>query len=246
MLDKIMELGISKREAEELLKVSKNLDKDYKKLKEGYPVQYLIGYVDFYGYKINVDKNVLIPRWETELLVEKTIKYINKIFNKTIKILDLGTGSGDISIALKKKIDSDVTACDISDDALVVAKKNALNNNADITFINSDIFNNINDKYDVIISNPPYIEKDEIIMDSVKKYEPHLALYAKDGGLYFYKEILKEAKQYLNKKFIIAFEIGYWQSEKITDIAKQYFNDAKIITEKDYVGKDRYIFVINE
>jgi release factor glutamine methyltransferase len=126
-----------------------------------------------------------------------------------------------------------------------VAKNNAKLNESDITFINSDLFNNIDGKYDVIISNPPYISKDEIIMDSVDKYEPHLALYAEDNGLYFYNEILKHAKKYLKDKYLIAFEIGYSQAKNITMIAKQYFKESDIIVEKDLSGKDRYIFIKN-
>ena len=247
MKDKIIKLGYSRVEVEELLKVSKNIESDYLKLKEDYPIQYLIGYVNFYGYKINVNDNVLIPRYETELLVDKTIKYINKIFNhKRINILDIGTGSGAISIALAKNTNSNITASDISKDALKVAKENAINNEVNINFIESNILNNIMDKYDVIISNPPYISKDEEIMDSVKKYEPHLALYAPNDGLYFYENIINKSRKYLNKKFIIAFEIGYWQGNIIKEYAQKYFKDNNIIVEKDFTGRDRYIFIINE
>ena len=246
MLNKIVELGYSKIEAQELLKVSKNIDEDYKKLLNQYPIQYLIGYVNFYGYKINVNEDVLIPRYETEFLVEKTIKYYKKLFNNKVSILDIGTGSGAISIALKKNIDCDVTACDISKKALEMAKNNAKSNNVDINFIESDIFNNINDKYDIIISNPPYIANNEEVDYSVDKYEPHLALYAKDNGLYFYKEIIKNASNYLNDKFIIAFEIGYQQAEDIIKIVDNNFIDVKTIIEKDLSGKDRYLFIIKD
>ena len=180
---------------------SDKLEDGIKRLNNGEPVQYIVGNVDFYGYKINVNKNVLIPRFETEELVFKTINLIKKFFNENIKILDIGTGSGCISIALKKEIPGlDITAVDISEDALVVAKNNALENNCEINFIKSDLFNNIDDKYDLIISNPPYISYDEQIMDIVKKNEPHLALYAKNNGLYFYEEIIKNSSNYLNDK----------------------------------------------
>ena len=246
MLNKIVELGYSKIEAQELMKVSKNIDEDYKKLLNQYPIQYLIGYVNFYGYKINVNEDVLIPRYETEFLVEKTIKYYKKIFNDKVSILDIGTGSGAISIALKKNIDCDVTACDISKKALEMAKNNAKSNNVDINFIESDIFNNINDKYDIIISNPPYISNNEEVEYSVDKYEPHLALYANDNGLYFYKEIIKNASKYLNDKYIIAFEIGYQQADDIIKIVDNNFTDVKTIIEKDLSGKDRYLFIIKD
>ena len=239
-------LNVSKKELEELKLVSKDYKSDYKKVLNGYPIQYLIGYVNFYGYKINVNKDVLIPRFETELLVDKAIKYIKKVFNDKVKILDIGTGSGCISIALNKEISSDITACDISDKALEVAISNAKANDCNIKFIKSDLFENIKETYDVIISNPPYIDKKEKVMEMVDKYEPHEALYAPNNGLYFYEEILKNAKDYLNDKFIIAFEIGWWQGNLISSIAKFYFKDSKISIEKDYSRRDRYIFIINE
>ena len=246
MINKIISLGISKREAEELISVSKDIEHDYELLKDGYPIQYLIGYVDFYGYKINVNEDVLIPRYETEYLIEKVINVSKKMFNDKINILDIGTGSGAISIVLKNELNSNVTACDISEKALNTAINNAKINNSNINFIKSDIFSNVNSKFDIIISNPPYISSDEVIMDSVKKYEPNLALYASNDGLYFYEEILKDAKKYLNDKFIIAFEIGWWQGNLISDIAKRYFNDSIIRIEKDLTGRDRYIFIIHE
>lgn len=246
MKNKILSLGISESEVNELMKVSKNIENDYQKLLTGYPIQYLIGYVDFYGYKILVNENVLIPRYETEYLIEKTINYSKKIFKDKVNILDIGTGSGAIAISLSKLINCKVTAVDISDEALEVAKNNSIINNTKIKFIKSDIFDNIKEKYDIIISNPPYIDYNEKIMDAVRNYEPHLALYAKDNGLYFYKKILSEAKTFLNDKFIIAFEIGWWQGNLIKIIAKEYFKNSKIIISKDLSEKDRYIFIINE
>lgn len=247
MLEKIINLGISKVEAQELLKVSKDIEKDYSKLLKDYPIQYLIGNVNFYGYTIFVNENVLIPRRESEELVEKTIKYIKKYLNENVSILDLCSGSGAIGIALKKQlINSNVTCSEISQKAIDVSLKNIKYNNVDIAVIKSDLFNNINCKYDVIISNPPYISKDEKIDDSVKKYEPSLALYAEDNGLYFYKEIIGKAKNYINKKYIIAFEIGYWQSSEIIKYAKNVFHNNKIFVEKDLSNRDRFIFIINE
>ena len=225
---------------------SDKLEDGIKRLENGEPVQYIVGNVDFYGYKINVNKNVLIPRFETEELVFKTINLIKKNLNENIKVLDIGTGSGCISIALKKEIPGlDITAVDISEDALVVAKNNALENNCEINFIKSDLFNNIDDKYDLIISNPPYISYDEQIMDIVKKNEPHLALYAKNNGLYFYEEIIKNSSNYLNDKNIIAFEIGYLQANEIKKMAHKYYPNSNIIIEKDMQEKDRFVFIIN-
>lgn len=246
MLNKIVELGYSKIEAQELMKVSKNIDEDYKKLLNQYPIQYLIGYVNFYGYKINVNENVLIPRYETEYLVEKTIKYIKDNFNSKINILDLCTGSGSIAISLSKELNCIVDASDISSKALEIAKINANENNADINYIESDLFDKINGKYDVIISNPPYISKNEEIMYSVDKYEPHEALYADDEGLFYYDKILSEIKNYLNNKYIIAFEIGYTQGEKIKKLAEKYLNNPKVLIEKDLSNKDRYVFIFSK
>ena len=246
MINKIMSLGFSRPESEELVKISKNIEEDYKKLLEGYPIQYLIGYVDFYGYKIYVNENVLIPRYETEYLVQKTINYSKKIFNDKLDILDLGTGSGAISIVLGRELNSIVTGVDISEDALNVAKKNAIENKVSINFIKSNMLDSVEGKYDIVVSNPPYIDIDEKIMDSVKKYEPHLALYAKDNGLYFYKNILSNIKPYLKERFIIAFEIGWWQGALIEKIAQEYFEDSNVLIEKDLTNRDRYIFIINE
>ena len=236
------------KEIEYLKKYLKDKDMEtaIKELESGIPVQYIVGNVDFYGNTFKVNKNTLIPRFETELLVEKTIKYINKYFNNEIKILDIGTGSGCIAITLNKFLDNSmVTAVDISKEALDVAKENNKINNTDVNFIESDIFSNINDKYDVIISNPPYICHDEEIMDIVYDNEPHLALYADMDGLYFYDKILSECKEYLNDKFFIAFEIGYLQADSIIGIVNKYLEDVNIIVDKDYSGKDRFIFITN-
>ena len=217
------------------------LEDGLKRLENGEPVQYIVGNVDFYGYNFIVNKNVLIPRFETEELVEKTIKYVKEYLNKKIDIVDLGTGSGCIAITLKKELDSNVDAVDISIYALEVARLNAKNNNVIINFIEGDMLNPLTKKYDLIISNPPYISYDEEIMDIVKNNEPHTALYAKDNGLYYYKEIIKNANNYLKDKGIIAFEIGYLQGKELLEYSKQYFNNVTI--EKDLSGKDRFLFI---
>lgn len=225
-----------------------NLEESIKRLNNGEPVQYIIGDVNFYGNIIKVNKNVLIPRPETEELVEKTLMYIKKYFpNQSLSILDIGTGSGCIPITIKKQLpSSSLTGVDISPKALEVAVENAKSNNVDINFIESDVFTNINDKYDIIISNPPYIREDEEIMDIVKNNEPHLALYAPNKGLYFYDKIIKESTKYLNDKFIIAFEIGEEQGEDIISIAKSIYPECNILLEKDMRGFDRFIFIIKE
>lgn len=215
-----------------------------KELKEGKPVQYIVGNVDFYDVNLLVNENVLIPRFETETLVEKTINYAKEL-TEPLDILDIGTGSGAIAITLAKHLSCHVLATDISEEALETAKSNSKRNNVQIEFKQSDILKNVQGKFDIIISNPPYIAKDEVIDDLVKDNEPHLALYAEEDGLYFYRNILENVKPYLKEKSLIAFEIGMTQSAAITKIAQNYLPHAKIITEKDLTGKDRYIFIFN-
>lgn len=223
-----------------------NYDKYLKELSKGIPIQYIIGNVNFYGNIIKVNSNVLIPRYETELLVEKTIKKINQYFqNKIVDILDLGTGSGCIAITLKKETNSQVDALDISKEALSLAIENAKENNVNINFINEDMTIYQDKQYDVIISNPPYIKYDEEIMDIVKNNEPHLALYAKDNGLYFYKKIIDNIPNITKEKYLICFEIGESQSTEIVDYATKTLSSINISVEKDYHEKDRFIFITN-
>ncbi len=245
MKNNIDELNISRRELEELNKVSKNIKKDYKKLLSGYPIQYLIGYSSFYGYKFLINKSTLIPRFETELLVEKTIKYIKKYLKENIKIIDLGTGSGCIAITLCKELSlkSNVEGVDISLRALKAANKNNKINDTNVKFYKHDILKELQGTYDVIISNPPYVSKDETVEKNVKKYEPKKALYAKDNGLYFFKKIIEASVNHISKKSIIAFEIGCTQAESIKGIAHHYYPKSKILIEKDFSGKDRYLFI---
>lgn len=233
-----------------LKETGNNQEIDYDKvlceLKAGKPIQYIIGNVNFYGNTIDVNESVLIPRFETELLVEKTITKIKKYFpNQKVSIIDLGTGSGCIAISLKKNLDATVDALDISKDALEVAKTNAQKNNAVINFINDDMTTYQRKKYDTIISNPPYIRFDEPIMDIVKNNEPSIALYAKEDGLYYYRKILENIKNITNDKFLICFEIGLNQSTAIVDIAKKILDNVSITVEKDYSDKERFIFITN-
>jgi len=219
------------------------LEEGLKRLEIGEPLQYIIGNVNFCGNTIEVNPNVLIPRFETELLVDKTINYIKKYFDKKVKIIDLGTGSGAIAISLCKKLDCIVDAIDISDEALEVAKNNAELNNVCINFFKSDMLDGVTSKYDVIISNPPYIAYDEDIEDIVKENEPAIALFAENHGLEFYERILSNASKRINDKAIIAFEIGRYQGEAISEIAKEYFPEARITVEKDFPGEDRFVFI---
>lgn len=218
------------------------------KLKLGIPVQYIVGNVDFFGNIIKVDSRVLIPRFETELLVDKTIKYIKNYFSdiNSISILDIGTGSGCIAITLKKELNCLVTAVDVSIDALDVARDNAVSNNVNINFIESNVFSNVYDSFDVIISNPPYIDENEEIEDIVKNNEPSLALYADNNGLYFYDKILREAKNYVKDRFLICFEIGFMQGEEVKKMAYKYLKDIEVLVEKDYSNKDRFVFIFKK
>ena len=228
-----------------------NLDDNYynnclKELEKGKPIQYIIGNVDFYGNIIKVNENVLIPRYETELLVDLTIKKIKKYFpNKKVDILDLGTGSGCIAISLKKEINSNVDAIDISKEALDIAEYNAKNNFVNINFLNKDMTTYKEKKYDIIISNPPYIRHDEEIMDIVKNNEPHIALYAEDNGLYFYKKIIDNIPYITKDKYLICFEIGSSQSTELVNIIKSQLKDIDIFVDKDYSNRDRFIFITN-
>lgn len=221
-----------------------NLSDALNLLDSGIPVQYIVGNVDFYGYNFLVNKNVLIPRFETEELVDRTIKYVQKYFDSSVKIVDLGCGSGCISITLSKELGITVDAVDISSDALDVARENCVKNNASVNFYLGNMLKPLHDKYDVIISNPPYISYDEEIDEIVKKNEPSLALYADNDGLYFYEEILKNCKKYLNNKFMIAFEIGYTQGDRVRDFALKYLGDVSVSIEKDLSGRDRFVFII--
>ena len=223
-----------------------DMDEAISKLKSGIPVQYIVGNVDFYGRNFKVNKNVLIPRFETEELVDRTIKYIRNGFSSDIKVLDLCCGSGCIGITLSKELGVFVDASDISSDALEVAKENCRINGANVNFYLGDLFESLNGRYDVIISNPPYISSDEVIDDVVYNNEPHLALFASDDGLYFYDEILKNCSKYLNDKFLIAFEIGCTQGKRIKELAYKYLGDVFVSIEKDLSGRDRFVFIFSK
>ena len=213
------------------------------KLNKGLPVQYIVGNVNFYGYPFKVNKNDLIPRFETEQLVELTLKYIKEMFNDVIDIVDLGCGSGCIAITLKKEINCHMTGVDISTKALEVAKDNAKLNNVDVEFIEGDMLKPLMKKYDLIISNPPYIAYNEEIMDIVKNNEPNIALYASNNGLYYYEDILKHCLKYLKDEFLIAFEIGQTQGDKIKQLALKYLGNVEVVIKKDLQGLDRFVFI---
>ena len=219
--------------------------KSLEALKENRPIQYVIGHVNFYGLQFKVNENVLIPRFETEELVENIKNYLKKKNLTNPKILDLGCGSGVIGLTLKHFFpDSDVTLVDISEDALKVAKENASNLNLDVNFLKSDWFSNIPlDKYDVIVSNPPYIKTNEEIEEIVKNNEPALALYGGADGLDCYRKILKDINKYLKDDYLIAFEIGYLEGNSLKELINNTIPNSKVTIKKDLSNKDRMLFV---
>ena len=205
----------------------------------GRPIQYILGYQEFMGIKFKVTEDVLIPQPDTEILVEKTID-IAKEFEQP-KILDLCTGSGAIAIAISKYVpQAQITASDISERALKVAKAN--DENKRINFIYSDMFENINKTFDIIVSNPPYIKTDIIkTLSKEVQNEPHLALDGGKDGLDFYKEIINNGYKYLKDNGYILIEIGEDQKEDIINLIKQNKNYSYIKTYKDLAGNDRVI-----
>lgn len=205
----------------------------------GRPLWYVLGTTDFYGNEIKVSESVLIPRPETELLCEQALKVIST----TSKVLDLCTGSGAIALTIKKAKDCFVTASDVSEKALVVAKDNFKTHGLEINAILSDMFDNIKGKFDLIISNPPYIKTEELasLQKEVKEFEPLLALDGGEDGLKFYKIIAEKAKEYLNENGVILLEVGIGQAQDV----KALFKDAKSVEIiKDYENIDRIVKVV--
>lgn len=233
------------------LNLEKQVDEEtvlkYKKVlkykREGMPIQYALNNACFYGYDFYVSEDVLIPRFETEELVYNTIIYLKKYFNSP-KVLDLCSGSGCIGITLKKECpDISIDFADISTKALNVLKRNMQIHQIDGKVIESDLFANIHDKYDIIVSNPPYVAYSDKVDEIVQKYEPSLALYADNNGLEMYERILKDVSKYLKDKFLIAFEIGSTQARDVIALIQKYLTDVKVILKKDASARDRMIFI---
>lgn len=225
-----------------------NLEEVIAKIDEGYPIAYLIGDVSFYGYPFKVNENVLIPRFETETLIEKTIKLIKSLNLENSNLIDLGTGSGVIAITLKKEIPSlNITAIDKSKEALKVAIENSKLNNVNVDFQNKDIFNyKLPENISIVISNPPYIEEDSNYNQNVL-YEPKEAIFVSNTNpLIYYEQILKMAKEKITKKHLIAFEIDEDHKEDMHKLCKKYFPSNNIVIEKDLAGKNRYAFIYSE
>ena len=212
------------------------------------PMNYVLGYSYFYGYKFTVNKDVLIPRPETEELVCLILKKYDEYFKgQKIDICDVGTGSGAIAISLKKEEDNfNVYASDISSEALIVAKKNAQDLDANVTFMCGSMLDPYIEKgikVDILVSNPPYIKAQETLEASVVDYEPHVALFGGEDGLKFYRQIFENANKILKEKAMLFFEIGYDQKENLTKLASKYFENVHIEVLKDINGKDRMLFI---
>ena len=215
-----------------------------KKLENKYPIQYLIGNVEFLDTIIEVNENVLIPRYETELMVQKILLRINSGIIDASKTIDLGTGSGAIAISLSKNTKNSIDALDISEEALNVARINSKKNNVNLKFLRKDILTDkLELNHTLIVSNPPYVDVSEIV-DPQTKYEPQNAIFAGENGLVFYKKIIEHAKSNKQKQFALVFEIGCAQRKKIEKLIEDAFPEAKIICEKDYANRDRYIFAL--
>jgi len=207
------------------------------------PAQYIIGQADFYGMQLKVDERVLIPRPETEELVELILAE-NPETN--LSVLDIGTGSGAIALALaKNRPDWSVTAADISQDALNLASENAKNQKLNIFFKKSDCFAEISEKYDIIVSNPPYISREDEseVGLNVLYSEPHLALFAAEDGLAIYRRIAEDAKDYLKDGGKIYLEIGYKQGQSVPELFSKHLPEKRVRTLKDQFGQDRMVVV---
>ena len=220
------------------------LDNILSRRKTREPLQHIFGFVPFYNIELKTDKRALIPRDETAILVEKALEFIKARNYKTV--LDIGTGSGAIAISIKKNAGVSVSAVDISEDALSLAKENAKMNEAEISFTKSDLFENVSEKFDVILSNPPYIPtKDIEKLEKELSFEPECALDGGSDGLDFYRDIITDAKDHLNKNGLLMFEIGFDQGDAVrTLLSKSGFTENFIL--KDYSGLDRIVYTFYE
>lgn len=225
-------------------KIDKSVLRDFElnitDLINGKPIQYIVNNQTFYGYDFYVDENVLIPQPDTECLVEEVIQLAEKLERK-LKILDMCTGSGVIAISLRKNLNATVFASDISPQALEIARKNTMLNKTEVSFIESDMFEKIEGKFDIIVSNPPYIETDLIKELSAEvQNEPQIALDGGKNGLDFYRILVKEAGEHLEKNGILAVEIGYNQRENVMKLFEEA-GFCEVYAKKDFGNHDRMI-----
>lgn len=215
----------------------------------GEPIQYINGKENFFSRDFIVNENVLIPRYETEELVENILYKIDDYFDdySSIDLCDVGTGSGAIAITLAlEEPKLNVVATDISEEALEVAKANASELDAQVTFYQGDMLEPLIDrqqKFDIFVSNPPYISQDQEIESVVKDNEPHVALFGGNDGLYFYRKIFKDVRHVLKDRALLAFEIGFDQRELMSQAVEQYFPGIPYEIIKDINGKDRMLFI---
>lgn len=227
----------------------KQFQEDFARYLAGEPVQYILRTAPFYGYDFLVTEDVLIPRPETEELVATAEAFLKK--HPLRSLLDVCTGSGIIAIALKKAFpDMTVTASDISAAALAIAKKNALLLNADVRFIETDLlesFKQNNERFDMIVANPPYISEAEKaeMSDYVLKNEPFIALFAENDGLAMYERFVDNLKYVLNPSFWVGVEIGYTQGERVKQLFEKSYPHATVLIHKDINSKDRYVTCSN-
>lgn len=257
-LEVLLSHSISKSKEYLIAHPDEEVDNDYiekytslvKRHLNGEPVAYLIGEKEFYGLSLNVDKRVLIPRPETEYLVEKIVKITNdKKDNSLIKVLDVGTGSGNIAVAVAYNSPKvHVTACDISLDALSVAEKNVnrYNLKEKVSLVHSDLLNNVLDEdYDIIVANLPYIgtETHNFVAVETKNHEPHEALFGGYDGLRLYEEFFDQICKWQNVPHYVLGEIGFLQGDGIKKMVKQFYPEASVTIEKDLSGLDRYFII---
>ena len=251
LLQKILDVNSSKLFMMLEDEISEEKQKEFdlifdKYLYENKPIQYLIGTSNFYGYDFIVNENVLIPRFETEELVDNILFRYDKYFkNKEIDVCDLATGSGCIAITLaKEEKNMHVIATDISFEALDVARKNNEKLGTNVKFLQGDMLKPLEGKkFDIFVSNPPYIPEAEEVMDLVKDNEPNIALFGGSDGMKFYRIILSGVKPLLKDKAIIAFEHGYDKKEEMIKLANTYFPNSKVEVLKDLENKDRMTFI---
>ncbi|MDU5323340.1 MAG: peptide chain release factor N(5)-glutamine methyltransferase [Peptoniphilus harei] len=220
------------------LKIENKYFEILEKRQKGIPLQYILGEEDFYGRTFKVIEGVLIPRQDTEISVEKILNIIEN--NQINNMLEIGCGTGIVSISVDLEISVDVTAVDISEKAIENTRINKEKLNSKIKIINSDLFSNINEKFDLIYSNPPYIKSSEIenLQVEVKDYEPRLALDGGEDGLFFYRSIIKSSPEFLNNKGFLVFEIGHDEAEDIYNLMKDKF---EVEVYKDLNNLDRVV-----
>lgn len=255
---KVLFYHLANKEPHELyLMYDEEVDKDLEKqflmgMEEYYngrPIQYIKGVETFFGRDFKVNENVLIPRYETEELVENILYRMDDYFSgyKNITLCDVGTGSGAIAISLAlEEPKLKVYATDISDLALTVAKENANNLKADVEFLAGDMLQPLiekNLKVDIFVSNPPYIPQEQEIEAVVKDNEPHVALFGGNDGLYFYRKIFEGVNELLNERALLAFEMGFDQRELMEEALQKYFPNDPYEIIKDINGKDRMLFI---